>query len=107
MTYNAVFSSFTKGRQIHNISCIEFVCRGHLNDLENILPFMMISFFYMLSDPSQFVAINLFRAFTVARILHTFVYTIVIVPQPSRGLAWVVGYAVTIYMAVSVLLSHL
>jgi glutathione S-transferase len=62
---------------------------------------------YVLIEPSQFLAINLFRVFTVARILHTFVYTIVIFPQPSRALLWGTGYAITIYMAVNVLINFL
>jgi glutathione S-transferase len=87
--------------------CIKFVCRGHQNDLENILPFLAIAFFYILIEPSQFLAVNLFRTFTVARILHTFVYTVVVLPQPSRALAWGVGYAITIYMAVQVIINFL
>jgi len=53
------------------------------------------------------VAINLFRIVTVARILHTIVYTIVIVPQPSRAVTCSVAYAINIYMAVQVLLYFL
>jgi glutathione S-transferase len=87
--------------------CIKFICRGHLNDLENILPFLAVAFLYILTEPSQFLAVNLFRTFTVARILHTFVYTIVVLPQPSRGLVWGVGYAITIYMAVVVIINFL
>jgi len=75
--------------------------------LENILPFIAIAFFYILTDPTEFLAVNLFRVFTVARILHTFVYTIVVTPQPSRALVWGAGYAVTIYMAVQVILHFL
>jgi glutathione S-transferase len=90
-----------------SISCIKFVCRGHLNDLENIPPFLLVAFLYTLIDPTQLVAINLFRFFTVARILHTFVYTIVVIPQPSRAVSFGVGYGITIYMAVQVILNFL
>jgi len=86
---------------------VERVRRGHLNDLENIIPFITIAFFYTLTDPTEFLAVNLFRVYTVARILHTFVYTIVVTPQPARGLAWGVGYAITIYMALQVILHFL
>jgi glutathione S-transferase len=75
--------------------------------LENIPAFLVIAFFYILTEPSQFLAVNLFRVFTVARILHTFVYTIVVLPQPSRALLWGVGYAITIYMAVLVIINFL
>jgi glutathione S-transferase len=87
--------------------CIKLIFRGHQNDLENILPFLLVAFFYILTEPSQFLAVNLFRAFTVARILHTFVYTILVLPQPSRALAWGLGYAITIYMAVLVIINFL
>jgi glutathione S-transferase len=90
-----------------SIRYVKFVFRGHLNDLENILPFIAVAFFYVLTDPTEFLAVNLFRAFTVARILHTFVYAIVIIPQPSRVLAFGVGYSITIYMALQVILHFL
>jgi glutathione S-transferase len=83
------------------------ICRGHLNDLENILPFLSVALLYVLIEPSQFLAVNLFRAFTVARILHTFVYTIVVLPQPSRALLWGTGYAITVYMALQVMINFL
>jgi glutathione S-transferase len=75
--------------------------------LENILPFLVVALFYILTEPSQFLAVNLFRAFTVLRILHTFVYTIVVLPQPSRAFMWGVGYFITIYMAVMVIVNFL
>lgn len=78
---------------------IERCRRAHLNDLENIPFFFAAAFFYILTNPSPWLAIKLFQAFTVARILYTFVYAIVVVRQPARALCWGVGYTVTIYMA--------
>ena len=75
--------------------------------MENILPFFTVALFYTLTDPTEFLAVNLFRVYTVARILHTFVYTIVVMPQPSRALLFGVGYAITIYMALQVILHFL
>ncbi|BES92185.1 unnamed protein product [Nesidiocoris tenuis] len=72
--------------------------RAHQNDLENIPVFFMIALAYVLTDPSPWLAINLFRAYTVARIAHTFVYAVVVIPQPARGLSWAVGYGVTWFM---------
>lgn len=46
----------------------------------------------------------LFLAYTVARITHTFVYAVVVIPQPARGLAWMIGYAITGFMTVKSLL---
>jgi len=96
-----------KGKVKFDDPDIERVRRGHLNDLENIIPFITIALFYTLTNPTEFVAVNLFRIYTIARILHTFVYTVVVIPQPSRALAFGVGYAITIYMALQVILHFL
>ena len=80
------------------------IFRAHLNDLENILPFLAIGFLYMLTGPTPLVAKILFAIVAVARIIHTFVYAIVIVPQPARGLAFGVAMGITVYMAVSTLI---
>ena len=81
---------------------VERVRRGHLNDLENIVPFFGIGLLYALCGPDLSTALLHFRIFAGARILHTFAYLIPL-PQPSRGLSWAVGYAVTISMAYKVL----
>ncbi|XP_052128915.1 microsomal glutathione S-transferase 1-like, partial [Frankliniella occidentalis] len=54
-----------------------------------------------LTNPAPALALNLFRAYTGARIMHTIVYAVVPLPQPSRAIAWAVGYGITIYMAVT------
>lgn len=74
--------------------------RAHLNDMENILPFLSIGLFYVLTDPNPLVATNLFRVATVARFLHTFVYTIYVIPQPARGICFGVHFSITLFMAV-------
>ncbi|KAF7279798.1 microsomal glutathione S-transferase 1-like [Rhynchophorus ferrugineus] len=90
----------------HNES-VERVRRAHLNDLENIPIFLLISLGYLSTGPSYDLALYLFRAFALGRFLHTFVYAIVVIPQPARVLSWSVGYVVTIYMAVSTLITLL
>ncbi|NXU39504.1 MGST1 transferase, partial [Drymodes brunneopygia] len=81
---------------------VERVRRGHLNDLENIVPFVGIGLLYALCGPTLSTALLHFRIFTGARILHTFAYLIPL-PQPGRGLSWAVGYCVTFSMAYEVL----
>lgn len=76
--------------------------RGHRNDMESIYLFLLVAFGYIWTDPEPQWADKLFLIFTIARILHTVVYTIVVVPQPVRGLAWLVGYLITGYMAVEI-----
>ncbi|XP_074861202.1 microsomal glutathione S-transferase 1 [Carettochelys insculpta] len=83
---------------------VERVRRCHLNDLENIVPFIGIGLLYTLSGPAVSTALLHFRIFVVARILHTIVY-LTAVPQPSRALTWAAGYAVTISMAYRLLTS--
>ncbi|XP_064011665.1 microsomal glutathione S-transferase 1 [Pogoniulus pusillus] len=85
---------------------VERVRRGHLNDLENIVPFLGIGLLYALSGPELSTALMHFRIFAGARIFHTLAYLIPL-PQPSRGLSWAVGYAVTISMAYKVLKTAL
>lgn len=86
---------------------VERVRRAHRNDLENILPFFIIGLLYVCINPEPFLAINLFRAVAIARIVHTLVYAVVVVPQPARGLAFFVALAATLYMAVRVILYTL
>ena len=80
---------------------VERVRRAHRNDLENILPFFIAGFFYVLTNPSVFIAVNLFRAAAIARIVHTSVYAVVVVPQPARGIAFFVCIGATFYMSIS------
>ncbi|XP_049298686.1 microsomal glutathione S-transferase 1 isoform X1 [Anopheles funestus] len=83
---------------------VERVRRAHLNDLENILPFFVIGFLYLLTNPAPFLAVNLFRAVAVSRILHTLVYAVVVVPQPARFFAFVGAMAPNFYMALQTIL---
>ncbi|XP_065222153.1 microsomal glutathione S-transferase 1-like [Planococcus citri] len=79
---------------------IERVRRAHLNDLENIPAFIFIGFVYVLTKPDPFVALNIFRLYTLCRILHTIVYAVFVIPQPSRVIVWTIGYALTFYMII-------
>ena len=83
---------------------VERVRRAHLNDLENIPAFIFAAWLFVLTNPPAWLALNLFRAFTFARIVHTLVYAVVVIPQPARALSWGVGYGVTGYMLVHSLL---
>ncbi|XP_031628136.1 microsomal glutathione S-transferase 1-like isoform X1 [Contarinia nasturtii] len=78
---------------------VDRVKRAHLNDMENILPFLSVGLFYVLTDPSAMVAIWLFRVTTVARFVHTFVYAIYVVPQPARAICFFTHFGITFYMA--------
>lgn len=77
-----------------------FVHRAHHNDMENILPYLSIGLFYVMTDPNPMVATILIRVAVVARFLHTIVYAVYVVPQPARAICFFVHILITLYMAV-------
>ncbi|KAM9772028.1 microsomal glutathione S-transferase 1-like [Syngnathus typhle] len=81
---------------------VERVRRCHQNDLENVVPFVLIGFIYTLSGPQLSAAILHFRIFTGSRIFHTISY-VGAFHQPCRGLSFLVGLATTVSMAYNVL----
>ncbi|XP_043228046.1 microsomal glutathione S-transferase 1-like [Amphibalanus amphitrite] len=83
---------------------VERVRRAHLNDLENVLPFLILCPLYLATGPAAATATTLIRVFAAARLLHTVVY-LNVVPQPSRVLCFTVGIVVTVYMCVQILLA--
>lgn len=68
---------------------IERVRRAHLNDLENILPFLVVAFLLAASGVSYRLVWWLVVPFTAARVLHTVFYVVGL--QPWRTLAFEVG----------------
>lgn len=74
--------------------------RAHMNDIENILPFLTIGLLYTLTNPSAMIAIMLFRIFAAVRLLHTVVYAIYPIRQPARAICFFIGYLITLYMTV-------
>ncbi|XP_028980976.2 microsomal glutathione S-transferase 1-like [Esox lucius] len=73
----------------------------HQNDLENIVPFVVIGLLYALTGPDLSTALLHFRVFVGSRLCHTVAYLLPL-PQPSRALAWLVGMIVTFSMAYQV-----
>ncbi len=53
---------------------VERVRRAHRNDMENIFVFFALAAFYVTTGPAAATANWLFRIFTIARYVHTFVY---------------------------------
>ncbi|XP_039260543.2 microsomal glutathione S-transferase 1-like [Styela clava] len=82
---------------------VERIRLAHLNDLENIVPFFIISMLYIASEPSPQTAKLLFQIFVGSRFAHTVIY-LNGVRQPLRGIAFTVGFLVNFYMAIQVLL---
>ena len=69
---------------------VERLRRVHQNDLENILPFLIIGLPYALSSPSSGIASGLFVIFTLARLLHTATYLAGM--QPWRSIFFEAGH---------------
>ncbi|XP_012277063.1 microsomal glutathione S-transferase 1 [Orussus abietinus] len=84
---------------------IERIRRAHLNDLENILPWFAITYIWLGTGPSPWLARVLIRSFAASRIIHTIVYAI-IPKQPHRALAFFIGFFITGYEAVSTMLYY-
>ena len=78
--------------------------RAHLNDMENIIPFIGLIFVFAISGAGDAGCVTLVsQIFTAARVIHTVVY-IGQVRQPARALSFMVGMVCNVYMAVKVLL---
>ncbi|XP_077297800.1 prostaglandin E synthase-like [Arctopsyche grandis] len=86
---------------------VERVRRAHLNDLENIPVFIVVCTVYLMTNPSLSLAANLIRIFALARIAHSVVYAVVVIPQPARALSFGIGCSITIYMAVMSLMHFI
>jgi len=82
---------------------IERVRRAHRNDLENILPFFVVSFLYVLTRPSYGAAALYLWGFLAARILHSIFY--IRGAQPHRTIAFAAGAVLMFVMLVSTLVA--
>uniref|UniRef100_A0A336M143 Microsomal glutathione S-transferase 1 n=1 Tax=Culicoides sonorensis TaxID=179676 RepID=A0A336M143_CULSO len=82
---------------------VERARRAHRNDLETILPFLIIGYLYVLTKPNETAACYLFRIAGICRLIHTLVYSIIVVRQPARGIAFWGTTGIMIYMAVVVM----
>lgn len=82
---------------------IERLRRAHQNDLENILPFLVIGFLYVLSGPSYSVARGLLVVFTISRVLHTIAYALGL--QPWRTIIFEFGNVSLVATAVLLLVN--
>uniref|UniRef100_A0A3B3ZQK2 Microsomal glutathione S-transferase 1 n=1 Tax=Periophthalmus magnuspinnatus TaxID=409849 RepID=A0A3B3ZQK2_9GOBI len=81
---------------------VERARRCHQNDLESIVPFVLVGLLYALTGPDPAWALLHFRVFVCSRLVHTVAYVMAL-PQPSRGLSWAVGLMTTLSMAHTVI----
>ncbi|XP_037070460.1 microsomal glutathione S-transferase 1-like [Pollicipes pollicipes] len=99
---NAEDAKKRDGKVIFDDPDVERVRRAHLNDLENILPFLVLCPIYLATGPAVWVATNVIRTFAIARIAHTVLYLNEV--PGVRGLAFIVGVAATLFMAGSTIM---
>ncbi|XP_053681679.1 microsomal glutathione S-transferase 1-like [Sabethes cyaneus] len=78
---------------------VERVRRAHRNDLENLLPFYLLAFLYLLTGPNPTLAGRLIRWSSISRIIHSIVYACFVVPQPARVLSYAVMQLSMAYMS--------
>ncbi|KAK5849142.1 hypothetical protein PBY51_008806 [Eleginops maclovinus] len=95
-----------KKKLLRNHEDVERVRRCHQNDIETIIPFVLIGLLYALTGPALTAALLHFRIFAGSRICHSIAY-LCCLPQPSRGLSWMAGMLVNFSMAYSVLTTVL
>lgn len=74
--------------------------RAHLNDLENIIPFLIVALLYVLTNPNPMLAQMLIRIAVITRLAHTVVYAIYPIRQPARAICWGTTFAITIFMCI-------
>jgi glutathione S-transferase len=82
---------------------IERVRRAHRNDLENILPFFVVGFLFLLTRPSMASAAVYLVGYLLARTLHSIFYLRAL--QPHRTIAFTAGGLLTLAMMVQTLIA--
>ncbi|XP_032664041.1 microsomal glutathione S-transferase 1-like isoform X1 [Odontomachus brunneus] len=99
-------SSLPKAKVAFDDPDVERVRRSHLNDLENVVPWFIMTYIWLSTGPSILLAKVLIRTFVLSRIIHTLSYA-VMPQQPTRAIAFFVGYAITGFEAIASLLYYL
>ncbi|CAH0405975.1 unnamed protein product [Chilo suppressalis] len=85
---------------------VERARRAHLNDLENIPVFWILGAIFVTTGPSASVATLLFRTYTAMRFLHTIVYAVKPLPQPTRAIVFTIPFLLTVYMGVNIIIHY-
>jgi glutathione S-transferase len=91
---------FNKSFEVKMHDDVERVRRAHLNDLENVVPFIIICFLFILSEPNEIFASWLIRIVGLSRIAHSIIY-LCQVRQPFRAICFYITYVISLYMVLS------
>lgn len=90
-----------KGFEVKTHEDVERCRRAHLNDLENVVPFLIVGLLFILTEPHVVVTCWLFRIVGVTRILHSIFYAVYPVRQPVRAILYYITYVIVLYMTLS------
>lgn len=80
------------------------IFRAHLNDMENIPLFLITGLLFVATTPSEMLANNLFRIYTILRLIHTIAYVFVL-PQPTRAVCFILGVVMNVIMLICIILN--
>ncbi|KAJ8941826.1 hypothetical protein NQ314_010268 [Rhamnusium bicolor] len=89
-----------KGGEVKQNEHVERTRRAYQNDLENIPLFFITSLGYLWTRPPLWVVNTLFITYLITRALHTFVYAIYVIRQPTRAILWAIGFIILGYMTI-------
>jgi len=95
----------SKAKVVFDDPDVERVRRAHLNDIESIVPWFIITYLWLSTGPSPWLAKILIRTFVLSRIGHTISY-IILSQQPMRAIAFFMGFFITGYQALNTLLYY-
>lgn len=90
-----------EGFEVKTDEDVERCRRAHRNDLENVIPFLIIGLFFVLTEPHVGVAMWLIRIVGVTRCSHSIVYAVYPVRQPVRAVLYYISYFISMYMTLS------
>ncbi|XP_066517297.1 prostaglandin E synthase [Hoplias malabaricus] len=83
---------------------VERCRRAHINDMENIFPFLFLGAIYTLTEPSLAVARGHFLVFFLGRVVHSVAYLLAL-KAPTRSLAYIIAQVPCFSMLVQILIS--
>ncbi|XP_014476790.1 PREDICTED: microsomal glutathione S-transferase 1-like [Dinoponera quadriceps] len=95
----------SKAKIVYDDPDVERVRRAHLNDLENIVPWFIITYIWLSTGPSVALAKILIRTFALSRVAHTLAY-VIIQQQPTRVISFFIAYLIIGYEALVSLLHY-
>jgi uncharacterized MAPEG superfamily protein len=75
--------------------------RSHLNTLENVVPFFVVGYLYVLTGATRTGATAYFAVFVAARLLHSVVFALGL--QPWRTITYLIGILSILGMVVHVI----